>query len=110
MVWQLIGGHVEKINFDAEYIGQIRAGTKRTTIRKGIRNYSGVVLLTCEGNVFAKARINKVLVKRVGQLREEDAIRDGFENLDDLKATLKRIYGSLEDDDFITIVYFEPVD
>jgi|Deesub1362B_J571_1020462.scaffolds.fasta_scaffold00316_27 hypothetical protein len=101
---------MDRINFDAEYVAQILAGTKRTTVRKGIRNYSGIAELTCEGEAFTKVRINKVLVKRVGQLKEKDAIEDGFESVDELKTALRRIYGSLEDDDFITIVYFEPVD
>ncbi|HID43092.1 MAG TPA: ASCH domain-containing protein [Archaeoglobaceae archaeon] len=98
---------MEKINFDSEYVKPILQRGKRTTIRKGIKKYSGNVLLTSDGSVFAEAKIKKVVVKRVKELTDEDARTDGFGNLEELLSALKRIYGNLDENEFVTIVYFE---
>lgn len=98
---------MEKINFDPEYVDAILKGEKKTTIRKGIKNYSRRILLTSDGEVFGEANIKKVVVKRVKELTEEDARMDGFENLDGLINALKRIYGSIEGNELVTIVHFE---
>ena len=103
---------MERINFDEEYVDVILSGKKRTTVRKGIRTYpSGrLVELTANGKTFALARIRKVVVKRVSELTDEDALRDGFEKRKDLISALKRIYGSIDDREFVTIVHFDVVE
>jgi len=51
--------------------------------------------------------VKKVVVKRVRELTDEDAIRDGFKSRNELISALKRIYGDLRDDEFVTVVHFE---
>ena len=68
-----------------------------------------IVDLTVNNKTFAKARIDKVVVKRLKELSDEDAKKDGFESREDLIRALKRIYGSVRDDEFVTIVHFTPV-
>ncbi|MET1123634.1 MAG: ASCH domain-containing protein [Archaeoglobaceae archaeon] len=103
---------MERINFDPEYVPLILEGRKRTTVRKGIKSYpvGRIVELTVENSrVFALARVNKVVVKRVSELSDEDARLDGFESREELIRALRRIYGEVKDGDFVTVVHFEVV-
>ncbi|AEA46390.1 ASCH domain-containing protein [Archaeoglobus veneficus] len=99
------------INFDKEYVPLILEGKKRTTVRKGIKSYpvGKVVYLTANNEPFARARVVKAVIKRVRELTDEDAIKDGFDSVEELIKALKRIYGSLRDDEFVTVVHFELV-
>ncbi|ADB58139.1 ASCH domain-containing protein [Archaeoglobus profundus] len=100
---------MERINFDAEYVESIIQGKKITTVRKGVKSYpvGKIVELTVNYKPFAKARVKKVVVKRVKELTDEDAIRDGFESKEDLLNALKKIYGEINENDLVTIVHFE---
>lgn len=100
---------MERINFDAEYVESIIQGRKITTVRKGIKSYpvGKIVELTVNYKPFARARVKKVVVKRVKELTDEDAIRDGFENREQLINALKKIYGNVDENEFVTIVHFE---
>ncbi len=99
----------KRINFDAEYVKMILCGEKRTTIRRGIKNYpvGRIVDLTVNYKPFAKARVSKVIVKRLNELTDEDAKMDGFKNKHELVQALKRIYGDIKDNEFVTVVHFE---
>ena len=103
---------MERINFDAEYVRPIIRGEKVTTIRKGIKSYpvGRIVDLTVNYTPFARAKVEKVVVKRVGELTDEDAKRDGFGSREELIRALKRIYGDIRDNDFVTIVHFKIVE
>ncbi len=100
------------INFDGKFVGMILEGKKRSTIRKGIKIYKrGVVVeLTADGEPFGEARITRVVVKRVSELDDLDAIMDGFTSKEELLDELKRIYGSIDEDEFVTVIHFEFVD
>lgn len=100
---------MERINFDAEYVESIVQGRKITTVRKGIKSYpvGKIVELTVNYKPFAKARVKKVVVKRVKELTDEDSIKDGFESREQLINTLKKIYGNVDENEFVTIVHFE---
>ncbi|MCQ4153820.1 MAG: ASCH domain-containing protein [Archaeoglobi archaeon] len=102
---------MDRINFDLEFVPLIIAGTKKTTIRKGIKSYpvGRIVELTADSKRFAMARVKKVVVKRVSELSEEDAKTDGFESREELLRTLKRIYGEINESEFVTIVHFEVI-
>lgn len=102
---------MEKINFDSEFISLILNGSKRTTIRKGIRSYpvGKIVELTVNNEPVALAKIKKVVVKRTSELNDEDAKVDGFESKEELIKTLNRIYGEINESDFVTIVHFEVI-
>ena len=101
-----------RINFDKEYVNMILNGKKRTTIRKGLKSYpvGKIVEFTADNKVFCKARILKAVVKRLKKLNDKDAAIDGFKSKDDLVKALKKIYGNVKDDEFVTIIHFEVVD
>uniref|UniRef100_A0A7C3UGX2 ASCH domain-containing protein n=1 Tax=Geoglobus ahangari TaxID=113653 RepID=A0A7C3UGX2_9EURY len=98
----------KRINFDFEYVEAIIQGKKITTVRKGIKRYpiGRIVELTVDNKPFAKARVDKVVVKRVKELTDEDAKKDGFNSKEELIEALKKIYGSIKDSEFVTIVHF----
>ncbi len=100
---------MEKINFDEEFVEPIVSGRKVTTVRRGIKSYpvGRVVELTAGGSTFAIARVKKVVVKRVRELNDEDARRDGFESRNELLSALKKIYGDVKESEFVTVVHFE---
>ena len=101
----------KKINFDEEYVEAIRSGEKVTTVRRGIKSYpvGRIVELTVNYRPFARARVDKVVIKRVKELSDEDARRDGFSSRDDLIKALKRIYGNINEEEFVTVVHFTVV-
>ncbi len=102
-------GTMERINFDEEFVEPIVSGRKVTTVRRGIKSYpvGRVVELTAGGNTFALAKVKKVVVKRIKELSDEDARRDGFESRDELLSALKKIYGDVKENEFVTVVHFE---
>ncbi len=98
----------KRINFDSEYVDAIIERKKITTVRKGIKRYpvGRIVELTVDNKPFAKARVDKVVVKRVKELTDEDAKKDGFNSREELIEALKKIYGNIKDSEFVTIVHF----
>ncbi len=102
----------KRINFDLEYVEAIMSGRKVTTVRKGIKRYpvGRIVDLTVENRPFARARVDKVVVKRVRELTDSDARLDGFESRDELIEALRRIYGKVRDEEFVTVVHFTLVE
>lgn len=100
---------MDRINFDPEFVPLIVSGSKKTTVRKGIKSYpvGRVVELTAENRQFALAKVKKVVVKRTSELTDEDAKVDGFENKEELVKALKKIYGDISDSEFVTVVHFE---
>ncbi len=103
---------MDRINFDAEYVRPIIRGEKVTTIRRGIKSYpvGRIVDLTVNYTPFARAKVEKVVVKRVSELTDEDAKRDGFGSREELIQALRRIYGDIKENDFVTIVHFVVVE
>lgn len=102
----------KRINFDSEYVEAIINRKKVTTVRKGIKRYpvGRIVDLTVENRPFARARVDKVVVKRVRELSDEDAMKDGFESREELIDALKKIYGKVKDEEFVTVVHFTVVE
>jgi hypothetical protein len=101
--------NMKSINFDAKYVRRILSGEKRTTIRKGIKivEPNSEVVLTTDGGEFGKAIVRKAIVKRISELNEEEAKLDGFSSKDELLKDLRRIYGSVDEDDIVTVIYFD---
>lgn len=100
---------MDRINFDPELIPFILSGAKKTTVRRGIRSYpvGKIVELTVDNRPFALAKVKKVVVKRVSELNDEDAKADGFNDRAELLEKLRKIYGEMDEKEFVTVVHFE---
>jgi hypothetical protein len=97
---------MKEIPISADFLPLIVSGRKLSTIRSGIRNYErGTAMLRSPaGHVVVN--ITAVHHKRFSLLQEEDALRDGFSSIADLRTALRSFYPSIVDDDLVTIVEF----
>jgi len=95
---------------DSSYKPKILRGDKVTTIRYG--NYEAkpgsevYLVIRPNDTAVAKVQITEVVKKKVRELTDDDANRDGFKNVRELLKILNRIYGELYGDDEVTIIGF----
>jgi len=98
---------------DGAYKSRILKGDKVTTVRYGdyeVKPGSEIYLvLTPSDTAVARVRITRVEKKKVRELTNEDAKRDGFSDVGELLRELNRIYGELYGDDEVTVIGFEVV-
>lgn len=87
----------------------ILIGKKTTTIRLGrVVPKSNEVIIHSSGRPIAEAKIKNVIYKKVKELTEEDAKRDGYSSLQELLDDLRNIYKVIiNPDDDVTIIEFE---
>jgi ASC-1-like (ASCH) protein len=89
------------------YLDLVEAGRKMTTVRKGTRSYElGPAVLTSDSRKLP-ILVSDVNYKKFGDLSTKDAVRDGFESLEDLQVALKEHYPGLQATDPVSIVEFE---
>ncbi|HIC98606.1 MAG TPA: ASCH domain-containing protein [Pyrodictiaceae archaeon] len=93
-----------------EYVDDILSGRKKATIRLGIVKLRYKELIVHGGGKpIAKVRVTNVRYKRVAELTDEDARLDGFRNKDELLEALKKAYGEIKPNDYVTIIEFEVI-
>lgn len=99
---------------DEAYKSRILRGEKTTTIRFGeyeAKPGSEVYLvITPSDTAVAKVKITKVRKKKVKELTNQDAKKDGFRDVKELVGALNKIYGELHGDDEVTVIEFEVVE
>ncbi len=104
---KFLGRH---IMLKGEYVEKLLKGEKKSTIRKGyvIPKYKEMIVHG-GGRPVAIIKITNVTRKRVRELTDEDAKKDGLENKEKLIEELKKAYDDLSEDDLVTIIEFELV-
>lgn len=89
----------------------IYSGKKTCTSRQGIRNftrYDKLMFVATEDNsIHTEVTVTNVRHCKFDELTTEEAIKQGYESLEELKETLKKIYDISKDDNF-TLVEFVP--
>lgn len=95
--------------FSREYWDALVSGAKRATIRVGDTGLKAgdEVFVHCGGYLLGKVRIVGVSRKRVKDLTEEDARKDGFASLEELLGALKRHYPRMGKRTVVSVVEFE---
>lgn len=105
----------EKIQLYSEYVDWLRNGRKTTTIRfkrNGIEYPLQRKMFLSSTDSFKPGAfetpvgcvtISHFTVKRFKDLSSDDAVRDGFNNLNELRAVLKEIYKGISAEDFVSI-------
>jgi len=92
------------------YVRDILEGRKRATIRKGIvKPKYREMIIHGGGRPLAKIVVENVYHKRVRELSDQDALRDGFGSREELLRELKRVYPGIGLDDWVTIIEFRVV-
>ena len=91
-----------------EYARLILSGRKRATVRIGkvVPKYNEVIIHSW-GRPIAKAKITRVVYKRVKELTDEDALKDGFRDRGELIKELRKVYGGVGPNDVVTIIEFD---
>lgn len=104
---KFIGRH---LMVKGEYVDLILKGVKKTTIRLGVvtPKYKEIIVHG-GGRPVAVVRIVNVKHKRIKELTEEDAKKDGFSSVKTLIKELKKSYGNIKPDDIVTIIEFNVV-
>lgn len=93
-----------------EFVKDILSGRKKATIRLGkVKLKYNELIVHGGGRPVAKVRVTGVRYKRVSELTDEDAVKDGFRSREELLEALRRMYGDFSEDDYVTIIEFEVV-
>lgn len=101
---KFIGRH---LMVKGEYVDLILKGVKRTTIRLGIiKPKYNEIMIHGGGKPIALAKITNVEYKRINELTDEDARKDGFPSLKVLLKELRKSYGGIRPNDIVTIIEF----
>jgi len=87
----------------------VRCGNKTSTIRAGRKNIEEGLLVLESAQTLLLVRITGVTYKRFRSLTNEEAKKDGYNSIDELKKELRSIYPALGDNSFLTLVEFEHV-
>lgn len=110
----------DKLGLLDEYITWVRGGRKQTTIRYRHgqidcpKSFYLPVYVTTWADFNSNgescvgwAHLTKMVIKTFNQLSYEDAVRDGFLSLSELKNALQHIYGRINENELVTIYTFE---
>lgn len=89
----------------------IYSGKKTCTSRQGIRNFTLydklIFVATEDSSISTDVIVTDIKHCKFSELTEEEAIKEGYESLEELKEVLKKIYDISKDDNF-TLVEFVP--
>jgi len=92
------------------YVNAILESKKVATIRLGIvKPKYNELIIHGGGRPVAKVAIESVEYKKVRELTDEDAKLDGFKTKDELIEELRRLYGYISSDDYVTIIKFKVI-
>jgi len=95
------------LNFSPEFLQKILDGSKRITLRKGIRKIkAGPCILKAEG-VELRALIERADYLRFSELGKEHVKYEGLDSIEELRGLLKRFYPGIEGKSWITAIYFK---
>lgn len=110
-MWKLVKN--TSIKMFSEYVELLKEGKKKTTIRykKDCIRYPESILYIYITNsktreitdLWGPVLVGAVIVKRIDELTEYDAKRDGFSSLEELKTELSNIYGYIRNDELVSI-------
>lgn len=105
--YKFLGRH---LMVKGEYVDDILKGRKRATIRLGLVKVKyDELIVHGGGRPVAKVKVKSVRYKRVRELNDEDARLDGFRSREELLEALRKAYGDIKPDDYVTIIEFDVV-
>lgn len=98
-----------------DYVKKFELGEKKTTIRykKNAIRYPAKTELPLiqskpdsgEKKELGTVRIEKIVIKEIKELTEEDARNDGFKNKEELISVIEGIYGKVEEKELVSIYH-----
>ncbi|GHF63245.1 ASCH domain-containing protein [Streptomyces griseosporeus] len=102
----------QPLYFHRNYLDAVRTGRKTTTVRFRDPVATGPVdmIFELDEEVVLQGAVTQVVSKRVDELTEEDAVADGFRDLEELHDRLRYHYPDIAPTDEIAIVQFRLTD
>jgi hypothetical protein len=97
------------IALSPDLVNEVRTGRETATIRKGRKEYVVGPAVFEAKNTKIPIMITALQYKRFQDLDDEDAKFDGDVSKDELKASLKTYYPTMENSDEVTIVHFKVI-
>ena len=104
---------MQVIKFAPDLFKLVMEGTKTSTVRKGVRDYTlgPVDIITDPPDRHDRVKvtqryITKIELKYLDELTDEDARRESYDGLKPLLTRLKHIYPDIDGDSEITVVEF----
>ena len=100
------------MRFNEAYVTNILTGKKTASIRSNVRGLQvdSIIPFTANGRRFAMAKVREIRPVRFRELSLEDAKRDGFETLQELREGLSQFYKKLEPNSRLFAVRFQVVE
>jgi ASC-1-like (ASCH) protein len=103
----LTDSSLTRLRLRPDFLGAVRQGEKRVTIRKGRKQIKpgGLLLLESDHETLA-VRVTDVVIKRFRELTIEDASAEGLPSVEALRETLLGFYPDLRDHQYVTVISF----
>ncbi|OYT27231.1 MAG: hypothetical protein B6V02_00190 [Thermoprotei archaeon ex4572_64] len=103
----VLRGH---LMLSSRYVSKILSSDVTRTIRLGIvKPLTRKIFIHSQGRIIAEAEILNTTYKKVRELDDNDAKLDGFKSRAELIRELKRLYGNVNDNDWVSILEFKIV-
>jgi cytidine deaminase len=102
----------QSMYFHRDYLDAVRTGRKTTTVRFRDPVATGPVdmIFELDEDLVLQGVVTQVVSKRVDELTDQDAIADGFRDLEELHDRLRYHYPDIAPTDEIAIVQFRLTD
>lgn len=98
------------LRFKQKYLDDVLSGRKRVTVRYGVvKPRFNLVYIVCCNEIYAEAFITKVYYTKLGKLGEDVVIAEGFKSKEELFTELKEIYGEVNENEVVSVIYFTVV-
>ena len=99
---------MKQLNFKKEYKDALQSGRKVTTIRmKTNLKTRDIVKIMVGKESCGYALIRSIIRKKISEIDDKDARRDGFKNRKALLKALREIYGKITPETHVYIIRFE---
>ena len=102
---------MREIKLKRDLLNNVRAGIKTATTRKGIKDFSvGPARLVDHADPanFVDVTIHRINLHTWGYIQEHDTLYhyEGYSNPKELNDALLDIYGEMDDDQDMTVIFF----
>ncbi|AUR81681.1 ASCH domain protein [Vibrio phage 1.089.O._10N.261.51.F9] len=99
---------MKKINLTDDNFNKL-GKLKKSTVRLGIRDYTvgRTEIVNVDSGATTPCLIRSVKLMTIRDLDHRHALRDGFHSLGELFKELRKHYGLIKPDDWVTVVNFD---
>lgn len=102
-------GRILSLRLRPDLLQAVNFGHKMSTVRAGRKHIELGLLVLESAQKSILVRVTKVQYKRLSSLTNEDANKDSYTNVEQLKKELFSIYPTLRPNSFVTLIEFEKI-